>query len=38
MPLEEGSAVLKETVRETYEELGLKTSPRNWLLVVAKKP
>ena len=38
VPLEEGSAVLKETVRETYEELGLKTSPRNWLLVVAKKP
>ena len=38
VPLEEGSKILKATVKETYEELGLKTSPRNWLLVVAKKP
>ena len=37
VPLEEGSEILKETVSETYEELGITTSPRNWLLIVANK-
>jgi ubiquinone/menaquinone biosynthesis C-methylase UbiE len=37
IPLETGSAVLKESVRETFRELGLAVSPRNWLLVVASR-
>ncbi|MEE8386419.1 MAG: methyltransferase domain-containing protein [Dehalococcoidia bacterium] len=37
IPLEEGSVALKEGAREAFAELGLKTSPRNWLLVVANK-
>jgi ubiquinone/menaquinone biosynthesis C-methylase UbiE len=35
IPLETGSAVLKESVRDTFRELGIAFSPRNWLLVVA---
>jgi len=37
VPLEAGSEALKEGLRQTFRELGLKTSPRNWLLVVASK-
>jgi len=37
VPLEQGSEALKEGLRETFRELGLITSPRNWLLVVATK-
>jgi ubiquinone/menaquinone biosynthesis C-methylase UbiE len=37
VPLEKGSEALKRGAREAFEELGLKTSPRNWLLVVASK-
>ncbi|HXG41818.1 MAG TPA: methyltransferase domain-containing protein [Dehalococcoidia bacterium] len=37
IPLETGSAVLKESVRDTFHELGLTFSPRNWLLVVASR-
>lgn len=37
VPLEEGSEALKEGVRETFRELGIASSPRNWLLVVASK-
>ncbi|MCS7276692.1 MAG: methyltransferase domain-containing protein [Dehalococcoidia bacterium] len=37
IPLETGSAVLKESVRETFRELGITFSPRNWLLVVASR-
>jgi ubiquinone/menaquinone biosynthesis C-methylase UbiE len=37
VPLEEGSEALKAGVREAFAELGLKSSPRCWLLVVASK-
>ena len=37
VPLEKGSEALRRGAREAFEELGLKTSPRNWLLVVASK-
>lgn len=37
IPLKKASEVLKQTVAETYKELGLKTVPRNWLEVVAIK-
>lgn len=37
VPLGPGSAALKHGARAAFEELGLKTSPRNWLLVVASK-
>ncbi|MBI1885389.1 MAG: methyltransferase domain-containing protein [Chloroflexi bacterium] len=37
VPLAAGSQALKIGVREAFEELGLKSSPRNWLLVVASK-
>lgn len=37
VPLEEGSEALKAGVREAFADLGLKSSPRNWLLVVATK-
>jgi ubiquinone/menaquinone biosynthesis C-methylase UbiE len=37
VPLEAGSVALKEAVRETFAELGIKSSPRNWLLVVARR-
>ena len=37
VPLAAASAALKEGVRETFVELGLTSSPRNWLLVVASK-
>ena len=37
VPLKEGSETLKQTIRETVAELGIKSSPRNWLLVVANK-
>lgn len=37
VPLEAGSASLLEGVREAFQELGLKTSPRNWLLIVASR-
>lgn len=35
VPLAKGSEVLKETVRETFAELAITTSPRLWLLMVA---
>lgn len=37
VPLEAGAESLKEGAREAFAELGLKTSPRNWLLVVASR-
>ncbi len=37
VPLELGSEVLKHGAREAFAELGIETSPRNWLLVVASK-
>lgn len=37
VPLEAGRDALKEGAREAFQELGLKTSPRNWLLVVAAR-
>lgn len=37
VPLGLGSEALKHGARGAFEELGLKTSPRNWLLVVASK-
>lgn len=35
VPLEAGRDSLIEGAREAFRELGLKTSPRNWLLIVA---
>ena len=35
VPLEAGRDSLIVGAREAFKELGLKTSPRNWLLVVA---
>lgn len=37
VPYERASHVLCRGVSETFAELGLSTSPRNWLLVVAEK-
>jgi ubiquinone/menaquinone biosynthesis C-methylase UbiE len=37
VPLPEASEALKQGVREVFAELELKSSPRNWLLVVASK-
>ena len=37
VPLEAGSEALKVGAREAFAELGLKSSPRNWLLIVASK-
>ncbi len=37
VPLGPGSEALKHGARGAFEELGLETSPRNWLLVVASK-
>ena len=37
VPLEAGAVSLKIGAREAFEELGLKFSPRNWLLVVASR-
>jgi ubiquinone/menaquinone biosynthesis C-methylase UbiE len=37
VPLKEASEALKHGARAAFEELGLETSPRNWLLVVASK-
>jgi ubiquinone/menaquinone biosynthesis C-methylase UbiE len=37
VPLKAGSEALKHGAREAFAELGLETSPRNWLLVVASK-
>jgi ubiquinone/menaquinone biosynthesis C-methylase UbiE len=37
VPLEAGRDSLIEGAREAFRELGLKTSPRNWLLVVAAR-
>jgi ubiquinone/menaquinone biosynthesis C-methylase UbiE len=37
VPLEPGSEALKHGARAAFAELGLATSPRNWLLVVASK-
>jgi ubiquinone/menaquinone biosynthesis C-methylase UbiE len=37
VPLEMGAEALKHGVRQAFEELGLETSPRNWLLVVANR-
>jgi len=37
VPLDAGCEALKQGAREAFAELGIKTSPRNWLLVVASK-
>lgn len=37
VPLEIGAEALKHGAREAFEELGLQSSPRNWLLVVASR-
>lgn len=37
VPLEKASDVLKETVREIYDEMGIKYLTRNWLAVVSVK-
>lgn len=37
VPLAEGRDALKEGAREAFQELGLRLSPRNWLLVVASR-
>ncbi len=37
VPLEAGRDSLTEGVRQAFRELGLRTSPRNWLLVVASR-
>jgi len=37
VPLEAASEALKVGVREAFAELGLESTPRNWLLVVANK-
>ncbi|MEE9284251.1 MAG: class I SAM-dependent methyltransferase [Dehalococcoidia bacterium] len=37
VPLKEGSEALKEGAREAFADLGLTSSPRNWLLIVASK-
>ncbi len=37
VPLEAGRAALIEGAREAFLELGLESSPRNWLLVVASR-
>lgn len=37
VPLDIGAEALKHGCRAAFEELGLETSPRNWLLVVARR-
>ena len=37
VPLAIGAEVLTDAVRETFADLGLSSSPRNWLLMVASK-
>ncbi|HXG35511.1 MAG TPA: methyltransferase domain-containing protein [Dehalococcoidia bacterium] len=37
VPLEAGSRALKQSACETFQELGLTSSCRNWLLIVAHK-
>lgn len=37
VPLDIGAEALKHGAREAFQELGLTTSPRNWLLVVANR-
>jgi hypothetical protein len=37
VPLEAGRDSLIQGARQAFKELGLKTSPRNWLLVVANR-
>ncbi|HEU4760414.1 MAG TPA: methyltransferase domain-containing protein [Dehalococcoidia bacterium] len=37
VPLEAGSDALKRGAREAFDELGIETSPRYWLLLVAQK-
>ena len=37
VPLDKGSQALKQGAREAFQELGIETSPRYWLLVVASK-
>lgn len=37
VPLAEGRDALKQGAREAFQELGLRLSPRNWLLVVASR-
>lgn len=37
VPLAAGAEALKQGAREAFAELGLKYSPRNWLLVVASR-
>ncbi|MGD8867546.1 MAG: methyltransferase domain-containing protein [Gemmatimonadales bacterium] len=38
VPIDTASDVLVEALRETFEELELRTWPRNWLTVVAARP
>ena len=37
VPLEQGSEALRESVKQTFQELGLQSVPRNWLTMVAQK-
>jgi hypothetical protein len=37
VPLEAGAHALTEGARLAFEELGITESPRNWLLVVARR-
>ncbi len=38
IPIATGSEVLVESVHETFQELKLQTTPRNWLSIVAARP
>jgi ubiquinone/menaquinone biosynthesis C-methylase UbiE len=38
VPLDAGSASLVEGARQAFEDLQLTTSPRSWLLIVARQP
>lgn len=38
IPLRQASEALQESVRQTFQEMGLTAVPRNWLTVVAAKP
>jgi hypothetical protein len=38
IPLGQASEALQESVRQTFQEMGLTVVPRNWLAVVAAKP
>jgi hypothetical protein len=38
IPIETASAILCETLRETFAELDVRAVPRNWLSVIAVRP